>query len=123
LQPNQKKAAMETITHNNLPEAVGQIFHRLGNIEALLLKQEHAPAPAEEEFINLKQGSILTGYAPPTIYGLIGKNAIPHFKKGQRLFFEKAAILTWIREGKRKSKAEIEASADEHLQKLKIKRR
>jgi len=79
---------------------------------------KHTPQhPKQEEqlFINLKQVCELTGYAAPTIYGLIGKNAIPHFKKGQRLFFERAAILAWIKDGKRKTKAEIEASADEQL--------
>jgi predicted DNA-binding transcriptional regulator AlpA len=111
-----------TFTHNNLPEAVGQICQRLDSIELLLKKQEPQPEKDKQEFITLKQVCELTGYAAPTIYGLIGKNAIPHFKKGQRLFFEHDTIIAWIKEGKRKSKTEVEADADKHLQKLKIKR-
>lgn len=108
---------MEHTTFETLPKAIDELRNgqiRLAELVGKLI--HHQPQQQEEElFINLKQVCDLTGYAPPTIYGLIGKNAIPHFKRGARLFFERAAILSWIREGKRKSKAEIDAAADERI--------
>lgn len=107
---------MEPTSFDTMPKAIDELRNGQNRLEELVSKllQQHPPKD-KEEFITLKQVCALTGYAPPTIYGLIGKNAIPHFKKGQRLFFERAAILSWIKEGKRKSNAEIEASADERL--------
>lgn len=113
---------MEPITHDNIPKALTYLISEVSQLKELLSKQDTQPEKDKEEFITLKQVCELTGYACPTIYGLIGKNAIPHFKKGQRLFFEREAIINWIKEGKRKNKGEIEAEADSHLKKLKIKR-
>lgn len=61
------------ITHNNLPEAIGQICHRLECIELLLVKRESEPQKDKEEFLTLKQVCELTGYAPPTVYAFCGK--------------------------------------------------
>jgi predicted DNA-binding transcriptional regulator AlpA len=113
---------MESIPFEKMPQIMGQMCQRLENIEALIREQKSQPETNKEEFLTLKQVSELTGYACPTLYGLIGKNAIPHFKRGQRLFFDREAIINWIKAGKRKSKAEFEADADTHLKKLKMKR-
>ena len=113
---------MEPITHDNIPKALTYLINEVSELKDLFRKQEPQPEKDKQEFLTLKQVCELTGYAAPTIYGLIGKKAIPHFKKGQRLFFEHDSIIAWIKEGKRKSKAEIEAEADTHLSKLRIKK-
>lgn len=114
---------MEHTTFETMPSAIDEIRNGQSRLEELVSKLlTQQPQQEKEEFITLKQVCGLTGYAAPTIYGLVGANSIPYFKRGQRLFFDRAAILAWIREGKPKSKAEIEASADAHLQKLKIKK-
>jgi|SRR6185312_3215876 len=108
---------MEQTTFETMPKAIDELRNGQNRLEELVGKliHQHSPQQEKEEFITLKQVCELTGYASPTIYGLIGKNAIPHFKKGQRLFFDRAAIISWIREGKRKSQTEISANADARL--------
>ena len=113
---------MEPITHDTIPKALTYLISEVSELKGLLLKQEPQPEKDKQEFLTLKQVCELTGYAAPTIYGLIGHNSIPHFKRGQRLFFDREAIINWIKAGKRKSKAEFEADADTHLKKLKMKR-
>lgn len=110
-------------TFDTMPSAIDELRSGQSRLEELVSKLLSQQSTQEkEEFITLKQVCELTGYACPTVYGLVGKNAIPHFKRGQRLFFDRAEILAWIKEGKNKSKAEIEAEADSHLQKLKLKK-
>ena len=106
---------MEHTTFETLPKAMDELRIGQSRLEDLVVKLLDQPQKGKEDFITLKQVCEITGYAAPTIYGLIGKNAIPHFKRGQRLFFERDAILAWIKEGKRKTKAEIETSADNYL--------
>jgi predicted DNA-binding transcriptional regulator AlpA len=114
---------MENTTFETMPKAIDELRNGQSRLEELVSKllTQH-PQQEKEEFITLKQVCGLTGYAAPTIYGLVGADAIPYFKRGQRLFFDRAAILAWIKEGKRKSKAEIEASADALLKKHNSKR-
>lgn len=49
----------------------------------------------------------VTGKKPSTIYTLCSKRLIPHSKRGKQLYFSKRALLNWIQEGRRKTKAEI----------------
>jgi excisionase family DNA binding protein len=107
---------MEHTTFETLPKAMDELRLGQSRLTELISQLLSYQAPKDkEEFITLKQVCELTGYAAPTIYGLIGKDAIPHFKRGQKLFFERETILKWIKEGKRKTKAEIEAMADAKL--------
>jgi predicted DNA-binding transcriptional regulator AlpA len=49
----------------------------------------------------------VTGLAKPSIYGLIWRKEIPHYKKGKRLYFSKIELLNWIKSGRQKLRSEI----------------
>jgi predicted DNA-binding transcriptional regulator AlpA len=57
----------------------------------------------------------LTGYKKQTIYEYCRFNKIPYHKKNNRLFFFTSEITDWIKEGKQKTIAEIEAETDAFL--------
>tara|TARA_R110002049_G_scaffold50826_2_gene144415 strand:+ start:224 stop:562 length:339 start_codon:yes stop_codon:yes gene_type:complete len=57
----------------------------------------------------------LTGYKKQTIYEFCRSNKIPHHKKNNRLFFFQSEITDWIKQGKRKTLAEIDADTDTFL--------
>lgn len=69
----------------------------------------------ESEFLSIEETAKLIKLAKPTIYGLVHKKAIPHHKKGKRLYFLKSELLEWIKSGKRTSKSDIEKQADSYL--------
>lgn len=48
----------------------------------------------------------ITGLKKKTIYNLVNKRAIPHSKKGKRLYFDEQELLGWIKSGKRRTKEE-----------------
>jgi len=51
----------------------------------------------EKNILTVKEVCELTGLARQTIYGLIYKREIPHFKFGPRLLrFRKDEILSWM---------------------------
>jgi predicted DNA-binding transcriptional regulator AlpA len=106
---------MEDINHSNFPQAISFIIGEVAEIKSLILKNRIPPEKEMKEFISLKDVCQLTGYSAPSIYRFIGQNSIPYFKKNGRLFFETAAIIAWLKEGKRKSTAEVEVSADTRL--------
>jgi excisionase family DNA binding protein len=61
----------------------------------------------------------LTGLAKPTIYGLVHGRSIPHSKRGKKLYFSRQELTEWLKQGKRKTQAEIAIEAENYGQKEK----
>lgn len=59
--------------------------------------------------IKVKDVCDLTGYAESTIRCKVSNREIPFHKKGARVYFFEDEILNWIKEGRQKTKSEIEA--------------
>ncbi len=97
-----------------------EIGQRLTSIESLLndLKTGISqPTPETRRIpVNIDRIVEVTHLAKPTLYGLVSAKKIPHFKQGKKLLFFEDEIIDWIRQGKRKTLAEIEAEADAHIE-------
>lgn len=57
--------------------------------------------------------SKITGKAVPTIYDLVHKRLIPHSKVGKDLYFSRNDLIQWLKDGKRKTTAEIQSEAND----------
>ena len=51
----------------------------------------------------------------PTWYSKISRNEVPCYKRGKKIYFLKPEIDEWLKQGKRKSNAEIEQEAEAYL--------
>ncbi len=114
---------MKTIlTFEQLPEAVTMLTNEVSEMKRLLLnKQEQSSTEQPEQWLDLNE---LIKYDPekrtkPTWYSKISKGEVPYHKKGKKLYFLKSEIDAWLRTGKCKSNAEIEAEARTYLLKNK----
>lgn len=78
------------------------IEDRLDRIEKLLQKIAGDTAD-QEELIDVKTASALTGLSVPTIYTYIsnGKLSIPVIKIGKKVTFKRKDVLTWIQDRSR----------------------
>ncbi len=102
---------MEKPTFEQLPEAVLQLHEKLNNIEQLLLNQEKGQTQ-EDQILTIQQASEVINLSVPTIYGLVQRSALPVSKQGKRLYFSKAELIDWIKQGRKKTAQEISAEAD-----------
>lgn len=50
-----------------------------------------------------------------TVYGMTSAGTIPFHKRGKKIYFLKSEIDTWLKSGRRKTIAEIGASASEYI--------
>lgn len=50
--------------------------------------------------------TVVTGYAKPTIYGLVSDRKIPHAKRGKKLYFSRDDLYQWISQGDRTQREE-----------------
>ena len=110
---------MIKITHNNLPEGVNEILDKIIEIKHMLLKKSNEHQPENDQLLTISQAGELINLSVPTIYGYVSRNEIPFSKKGKRLYFSKQELIAWIKEGRRKTVAEIADEADQYLGKKK----
>ena len=61
-----------------------------------------------EEYINITEAAKVLSLSIHTIYGLVNKNILPYNKRGRRLYFSRVELTNWIKEGRRKTKVELE---------------
>ena len=79
--------------------------------------QEQVRQPEPDRFMDLNE---LVQYDPekrskPTFYGYIHDRTIPFHKRGKKVTFLKSEIDSWLKEGRRKTRSEIEADAGQNL--------
>lgn len=104
---------METITFDQLPGILGEIKEQLNRIEDRLLVL--SPPEDKEELLTIAEASKLINLAESTIYGKVCKKAIPVHKKGKKLYFEKRALLDWVKQGRKSTVQQAFQKADEYI--------
>lgn len=90
------------------------ILEKLNSIEKAIEKLKTA-SNDDEDFMNIDQVSSFIDLAKPSVYGLVNKRKIPHFKSGKRLYFKKSDIVQWITSTKVSTKQEMEDKANEYI--------
>ena len=106
---------MKNLTFNELPEAISRLSEQLNNLEKLLLEKQEQPINEPEQLLNVQGAAKFLGLTVPTIYSKVSKNELPVMKRGKRLYFSSIELLEYIKSGRKKSNAEIEAEAERHL--------
>lgn len=111
---------MQTLSFNELPGAVAQLFDKVDGIEQLLREQRLSPQQPESElFFDTEQAGVFLNLTVPTIYGLVHRKKINYFKQGKQLRFLKKDLTEWILSGREKTHKEIDLKADLHLMNIK----
>ncbi len=92
------------------------IDSRLSNIENILLDLNRnrvlgEVAQAGTEILTVAQSAEFLSLKVATIYSLISRREIPHFKKGKRVYFFKQELIDYLKEGRKKTNTELEAEA------------
>ena len=93
---------------------------RLSMIETLLLDIKHQPkegnsAEQTEQLLTVKEAADFLHLTVPTIYTKVSRGELPVMKRSKRLYFSSTELLEYIKEGRKKTNAEIEAEAESYL--------
>ncbi|QQM28086.1 helix-turn-helix domain-containing protein [Elizabethkingia sp. M8] len=75
------------------------------------VKKEQQPTEPKDELLTIQEASELLRLSVPTLYSKVSKRELPYMKRGKRLYFSHSELLDYIKEGKRKTSAEIKAEA------------
>ena len=106
----------EILTFDRLPEAVTMLTKEVSDLKRLLIQeQEQKTTGQPEQFLNVSEAASFLNLAIPTIYSKVSKGELPVMKRSKRLYFSSTELLEYIKEGRKKSNAEIVHDAAAYL--------
>jgi excisionase family DNA binding protein len=94
----------------NITEEEFKIFLRQA-IQEILSGNGINQKPAEREIMDIKQAADFLRLKITTIYEKTSEKTIPHFKKGNKLLFNRSELQAWVQEGKVKTTEELQGEA------------
>ena len=108
------------LTLEQLPEMVNTLTKEVSDLKRLLTERQEQQPPAEaEQLLTIQQASKYLSLSVPTIYSKVSKNELPYMKRSKRLYFSQTELMQYLKDGRKKSKEEIEAEAEVQLTKTK----
>ena len=106
----------ENLTFDQLPKAVTTLTNEISELKRLLIEksdQHHTKTP--EQLLTVQGAGKFLNLTTPTIYSKVSKGELPVMKRGNRLYFSSNELMEYVKEGRKKSNAEIEAEAETYL--------
>lgn len=101
---------MKNYTFDEMPNLLAKIEKRLDKIENIL-SENSSTTNSELDYIDAQKACEILKFTKATLYSKVCKRELPFYKQGNRLYFSRAELLDWIKEGKRKSVSEINSVA------------
>ena len=68
-----------------------------------------------EQLLTIQEAAQFLNLTVPTMYSKVSKGELPVMKRSKRLYFSRTELLEYLKEGRKKSNAEIEAEAESYL--------
>lgn len=106
----------KVLTFDQLPNAVTMLTKEVSELKSLLIeKQEQQPTQQPEQLLTIQEAAEFLSLSVPTIYSKVSKGELPVMKRSKRLYFSRTELLEYVKAGKQKTNAEIEAEAEAYL--------
>lgn len=79
-------------------------------------KQESKPPTHHpEQLLTIQEAAEFLSLTVPTMYSKVSKGELPVMKRSKRLYFSRTELLEYLKDGRKKSNAEIEQEAKAYL--------
>lgn len=73
------------------------------------------PTAQPEQLLTIQEAAEFLSLAVPTMYSKVSKGELPVMKRSKRLYFSRTELLEYLKDGRKKSNAEIEQEAKAYL--------
>ncbi|MFT4803635.1 MAG: excisionase family DNA binding protein [Psychroserpens sp.] len=110
----------QVLKFEQLPEAVTMLTREVSQLKSLLINRQEKNSTIEpEKLLNIQEAARFLNLSVPTIYSKVSKGELPVMKRSKRLYFSSIELMAYVKDGRKKSNAEIEAAADKYLSNIK----
>jgi excisionase family DNA binding protein len=100
---------MENLTFEQLPQAMRLLHEKIDRLEQLLATQN--TTHDRDAIFNVKEAADFLSLSVSSLYGKTCRREVPFNKKGKRLYFYKSELEEWVRQGRKKTLAEVQREA------------
>ena len=107
---------METITFEQLPQAVTTLIEKVSKIEELVTEKS-TQTEQTEKFLTIEEAAKFLDLTVQTVYVKVHRGELPVMKRGKRLYFSDIELVEYLKAGRKKTNAEIDAEAETYLKK------
>ena len=109
---------MEQVFFNVPLVKLEPIFKRwIREVQSEIQHPKSEPTAPPEQFLTIQEAADFLNLSKATIYSKVSRNELPVMKRGKRLYFSRTELLNYLKAGRKKSNAEIEAEASSYLKK------
>ncbi len=103
------------LTFDKLPEAVTMLTKEVSELKRLFIERQETPTEQPEQLLIIQQAAEFLRLSVPTLYSKVSKGELPVMKRGKRLYFSRTELMEYLKDGRKKSNAEIEQEAEAYL--------
>ncbi len=108
------------ISFDDLPMAVCHLSEEIREIKSMLAQRiEPQSVPTQDQILTAEEAAAFLRLSVPTVYSKVSRGELTVMKQGNRLYFSIADLMKYLKSGKRKSNAEVQAEAGEYISKCK----
>ena len=79
------------------------------------VRNEQPTTDQPEQFLTIQEAAEFLSLTVPTMYSKVSKGELPVMKRSKRLYFSRTELLEYLKDGRKKSNAEIEQEAKAYL--------
>lgn len=79
------------------------------------VRNEQPTTDQPEQLLTIQEAAEFLSLTVPTMYSKVSKREIPCMKRSKRLYFSRTELLEYLKDGRKKSNAEIEQEAKAYL--------
>jgi len=111
------------LTEISPPELQQLLRQELENLLAAFnsQRQQQSQEPSRqieaERLLTVQEAAKLLNLTVGTLYTLNQQGVLPSCKRGKRLYFSSTELIDWVKQGRRKTREEVQATASKYLEK------
>ena len=79
------------------------------------VRNEQPTTDQTEQFLTIQEAAEFLSLTVPTMYSKVSKAQLPVMKRSKRLYFSRTELMEYLKDGRKKSNAEIEQEAEAYL--------
>jgi excisionase family DNA binding protein len=105
---------MNNLNFEQMPIAIATLIEKVEKLEKIVSEKSNTPEQTEK-FLTVEEAAKLLNITKQTIYEKVSRGELPVMKRGKRLYFSDIELVEYVKNGHKKTNAEIEAEAETYL--------
>lgn len=105
-------------TFEQLPELFNDLRIQFSELKDQVINYcQKTQVPENQDIPNMdvQAAADFLSLTVPTIYSKVSKGELPTMKRGNRLYFSRNDLITYLKEGRKLTNSEINALADDYI--------